>query len=567
MTQPTDGHPSDSDGHASMGDGHPLPAWRDDTRPMQGDGSPTAPIPTGAPSGYVFPGGPEPVELTDVASGASSSDPAAPAPRTRSRALLVGGLVTVLALGVGGTLAVQQLSGSGPRPSDVLPGDTFGYVQVDIDPSAGQKLAAVRFLAKVPEIKDLESGDARKKLWDLAVADSDDDCVKAFDFDRDIDPWLGDRVGLGLRPGGTPDEPNVVVALQVTDEERATSTLDRLGDCGDGGDDMDLRAKDGYLILTERGEGDATLAAIERGTLSQDSSFTDDMAALGEQGVAATWWNIGPAIKELSGDADGVLGFPRPSLPQGVQGRVAAALRFDPGFAEIAGVTRGVGGAQTLEPVDGDAAALTGLPDDTLAAVHLSGGGQMLGQMWPELKKQLNDAASMGGMDDAVAAFEDELGLVLPDDLQALLGRSLTLSLPDQEFGDDLPALGATVVTDDPGRAEEVVRTIEDASGAAGLLTKKVDGDRLYLSTTPDYADRLASEGSLGDVEAFTAALGDASDADFALYVDLDRIEDLYLADVDDEARAALEAMRSVGVRSTVTAKGEAEFSFRVVAN
>ena len=116
------------------------------------------------PPSYTFPGATEPVGLTDAASSDADPGPASPQRRRTSRALLVGGVATVLVLGVGGALAIQQLSGSGPRPSDVLPGDTFGYVQVDIDPSAGQKLAAVRFLGKIPEIKDLESGDTREAL-------------------------------------------------------------------------------------------------------------------------------------------------------------------------------------------------------------------------------------------------------------------------------------------------------------------------------------------------------------------------------------------------------------------
>jgi hypothetical protein len=548
MTQPTDGHPSDSDSNPQA----------------SASGEPTAPIPTGAPPPYVFPGAAEPVGLTDASSDPSGPGPAPAIPRTRSRALLVGGVATVLLLGVGGALAVQQLSGGGPRPADVLPADTFGYVQVDIDPSAGQKLAAVRFLAKIPEIRDLESGDAREKLWDLAVAKSGDDCVKAFDFGRDIGPWLGDRVGFGLRPGGTPDDPNIVVALQVTDEGQATSTLDRLNDCGDGGDDVDLRAKDGYVILTQRGQGDATLAAIEQGSLSQDATFTDDMATLGEQGVASTWWNLGHALKELSGDVPGVA---MPSMPQDVRGRVAAAVRFDPGYAEIAGVARGVGGSQTLKPVEGNAVELTNLPDDTLAALHVSGGASLLEQAWPELEQQIDGAASASGVDDALGAIADELGLALPDDLKVLLGSSFTASLPDQELGEEVPEMGVKVVTDDAQRAEEVVTTIEDASGAAGLLTKSVDGNRLYLATSADYADRLKAGGKLGDAEGFTAALGDAQDAQYAFYVDLDRIEELYLPEIDGEARAAVEGMRSFGVSSTVTGEGEAEFSLRLVAN
>ncbi len=70
-------------------------------------------------------------------------------------------------LGAGAVFAVQQLSGGGAQPADVLPGDAYGYVRLDIDPSAGQKIAAVRFLDKLPQVRDTLGGDdPRKKLWD-----------------------------------------------------------------------------------------------------------------------------------------------------------------------------------------------------------------------------------------------------------------------------------------------------------------------------------------------------------------------------------------------------------------
>jgi hypothetical protein len=302
------------------------------------------------------------------------------------------------------------------------------------------------------------------------------------------------------------------------------------------------------------------------GTLSQNATFSGDMAALGEQGVATTWWNVGPIAKELSSAL--LFGVRAPDAPQDLQGRVAAALRFDPGYAEIAGIARGFSGAaQSIQPVDGDLSELAALPDDTLAAVHVSGGEQLLDQAWPQLEKQLNDVASSSGMDDPLGEIEDELGLALPDDLKVLLGSSFTLALPDQEFGSDVPAIGAKVVTSDAQRAEEVVSTVEDASGAAGILTKSVDGDQLYVATTPDYVDRLKSGGNLGDTDGFKAALGDAADADYAVYVNLDRLEKLYLEEADGEARAALEAMRAIGISSTVTGQGEAAFAFRIVAN
>ena len=150
------------------------------------------------------------------------------APRGRRTGLVVGGVVAALVLGGGAVFAAQKLSGGGAQPADVLPSDAYAYLRLDIDPSAGQKIAAVRFLGKLPQVKDtLETGDPRKKLWELASKDASTTASAKFDYDADIAPWLGDRVGAALRPGGTEDTPNVAVALQVTDEAAAKDTLDR----------------------------------------------------------------------------------------------------------------------------------------------------------------------------------------------------------------------------------------------------------------------------------------------------------------------------------------------------
>ena len=117
---------------------------------------------------YSYPGSPPAAAEPGV--GLSEPGESAPAPRPTGRraGLLVGGVVAALVLGGGAVFAVQQLSGGGAQPADVLPGDAYGYLRLDIDPSAGQKIAAVRFLDKLPQVRDTLGGDdPRKKLWEL----------------------------------------------------------------------------------------------------------------------------------------------------------------------------------------------------------------------------------------------------------------------------------------------------------------------------------------------------------------------------------------------------------------
>ncbi|HET8595015.1 MAG TPA: hypothetical protein VFM07_07185, partial [Intrasporangium sp.] len=119
----------------------------------------------------------------------------------------------------------------------------------------------------------------------------------------------------------------------------------------------------------------------------------------------------------------------------------------------------------------------------------------------------------------------------------------------------------------DAKRAEQVLTSIEDVSGGALTLDKKVDGDRLYVGTTPGYAEKLAQAGKLGDSETFKAALGDTSRMTAGFYVDLDRIEKYYLPEVGAEGRDAVQALRAVGMNASATGDGEASFSLRLVGN
>ena len=534
--------------------------------PSYGPGSasgPTTPIAQYAyPGDAGAPGAPE--AASSAGAGVALADEAQPpAGSGRKRTgVLVGTLVTALLVGGAGAFAYQKLSGSGSQPADVLPGDAYAYVRLDIDPSAGQKVAAVRFLGKLKDVRNtLGSDDPRKKLWELASKDASDDCVSKLSYDKDISPWLRDRIAPAIRPGGTEDKPNVAVAVQVKDETAAKDALTRLFAC-DAKDETELRMKDGYALITPPGIGDATLAAVGKGPLSQNPAFAGDMNALGEQGVVSAWFDMATGLKEiqkLSGDS-------APAPVGDAKGRVAAALRFDADYVELAGVVRG---GDPKVAVKGDGAELANLPANTMAAFHLAGADAALGSAWPQIEKQLNMLGSVGGgQTDVLAGMERDLGVKLPDDLKVLLGRSFTVAVPDQDLKNDVPVLGAKIVSSDAKRAAKLIGRLTDAAlGGSDALTTRVAGDKVYVATTSDYADDLKAGGKLGDGETFKAAVGDVTGSNAVLFLDLDKLEKLYVSELKGEERSFVEAIRAVGLNTVSTGNGEASFTLRVLAN
>ncbi|WP_347353696.1 DUF3352 domain-containing protein [Intrasporangium sp.] len=539
--------------------------------PHDSDPDPTRSIPQAdtqaLPTHYAYPadrsgetaGGTGPA---DDATVVSFSDDGPPRSSGRRTGLIAGGLVGALALGGGIAFGVAKLSGGGAQPADVVPADALAYVRLDIDPSAGQKVAAVRFLNKIPGAEDIfSSDDMRKELWDRAVQESGNTCLTGFDFTKDIKPWLGERAGLAVRPGKTGGEQNMLVVLQTSDEAKASDTLARLADCSsESKGKTDIRTRDGYVLLTPKGQGEATLAALDKGSLAGNATFSGDMAALGDQGVASMWFDAGKLVTEVDPPGSTLGGTALDS----VQGRAALTLRFDPGYVEVAGIGRG---QSAVKRVDGNGSELAALPADTVGAVQLSGGAQLVDGAWPEMKKALDNLPGAGSGSDVTAMLESELGIKLPDDLKTLLGRSFTLALPDQAFGSALPTVGLKVTGTDAKRAEQVLTSIQDVSGGALQLDTKVDGDRLYVATTPGYTDKLEQGGKLGDSAAFKAAIGDTATMTGGVYVDLDRVEKYYLPEVGPEAHDALEALRAVGLNVSATGDGESTFALRLVGN
>src|SRR4051794_5875309 len=78
--------------------------------------------------------------------------PPPPPPTSRGIGVLpvVASVLAVVLVLAGGVVLWRTLAASGPRPADVLPATTFALVTLDLDPSAGQKVEAIKTLRKLP---------------------------------------------------------------------------------------------------------------------------------------------------------------------------------------------------------------------------------------------------------------------------------------------------------------------------------------------------------------------------------------------------------------------------------
>ncbi|TQJ48804.1 DUF3352 domain-containing protein [Phycicoccus sp. SLBN-51] len=461
---------------------------------------------------------------------------------------LVGGLVAIVggtAVVGGGWLAFSKLNGGGPQPESILPADTIAFAKVDMNPSGAQKLAAVRFAMRFPDAKGkvTETSDLRKVAFEKMQEDGG---FKGVHYDSDVAPWIGDRFGVGLLPGATAkDKPIAVMVLAVTDEDKAKAALPQLK----GKSKTTCGVRDHFAVCSEDQTTVTLLTEADKGTTLADApGFSADMKALGEDGVAAAWVDLGKA-SSLTGQlglATGMLGTSVPDAPKG--GRLAVALRFAGPSLELAG--RATDMPTAWPQKRGGGTGVTDLPSGTLAAFGIDSAGDQVASSLTsskELTRQMKQAGS-------------ELGLKLPDDLRAALGDHATVAYGGMD-GDTVKV--AVRTGGDPAAVSRVVAALRKTGMQEPGLRQSTAGGDPVVATTDGYARELASGGGLGDQRSFRDAVPAAKDARAVFFVDLAGLLRAHEKEMGAEMRKNLEPFSAVGISTRGEGK-TAEFTVRL---
>ncbi len=483
-------------------------------------------------------------------------------PKRRGRLIpIIAALAVLMVAGAGGAFAYSRLAGGGSQPADVLPASAVAYGRIDLDPGAGQKVNAIRFMMKFPSVREQlkltgDKDDLRQKLFEAIKADSGGN-LDDVDYEKDVKPWLGDRIGVALVPGADDDkEPDSLVAVQIKDEKEAKAGLDKMFEHED--EKPGVAFADSYAVIAEdQATADKAVADAKTDALSDNQTFRKDMSKLGEQGFASVWADL-KGVADLAGRR-----LTDQQREQLGNGSVAAVLRFDAQYVELKGTMRTDGpmiapGAANAEDV------VTSLPETTTAALAVSDGQKYVDDIWKQLQK-----SSGGGIDvkAMVEEFAGRYGFTLPDDLKTLLGDNFVVALDKEKPADGLPKAAVKVKTD-PAKAEAIVSklsaVISKETGVDPHLATAKDDDTLVVATSKDYADRVLKGGKLGDTDTFKQAVPDTKGSTMLGFVDFAGIRSLAPEETDDKDFAAL---KSAGYSARVTGTGEAEFALRVVAN
>jgi len=481
---------------------------------------------------------------------------------------LAGALVLALVGGV--SWAVGSLSGGGAQPEDALPAGAVAFAKVDLDPSAGQKIDGFRFLRKFPALRDRIplDGDVREILFD---AFADEAGWQDIDFDADVDPWLGDRLGFAGYPADESEQTTSpgVVALQVTDADQAEEGLRRLvaasTDGVGGTESVGFVIEGDYALLAESQElAEAYARKAAQKTLAEDERYASDLAEIGD-GVAAVWVDNSAASE--SGnllDPSSVFGL---GVGDGLgteAGRTTMVARFDgPDVFEVVGSVTDVGPAGwATHPVTG----LGDLPESTVLALGLADGDELAPKVVDAVRE--GTAAGTDG-DDLVAQAEKELGIELPEDLAVLLGDNAVAALDGEPDEDGALQVAARVRTGDVTRAESLIQQLV-ADGPDLVL--RTTGDTYALGSSERHTDAvLAGDGTLGEQPAFRDALPDLAGAEVAVWADPAGLVEVFFGgwtrpDEASETNPNLEPLAGVGLTASSEDDGTGAFRFRIVA-
>lgn len=495
---------------------------------------------------------------------------------------LVIALTTLLGLTAAGYIAGYLLlfGGSTDRAAGLVPANAAVYVNVYLQPSAGQQMNLAGLIGRLPGFAD-----------DASLDEKIDQVVQnvlsgtGIDYLSELKPWLGNQVAAAS--WFTDDEPalqRAVAIVEVKDQAAMKSSLEELAERqGESFSDetyqgvvMRVGTMSAYavvaemLVLSDSADGIRAVIDTHAGgaNLAARADFRESMNRLPQDHLAAFFVDLA-ALADGAGMGAGPGGFTTASAAlvaerDGLRLSGSAPL---PARAEAGDASPDLG-AETSTLADW-------MPADTIAEVTIFGLRGILADAeaaasgTPE-GEQLTDALTTLR---AVAAFG--LGIDLDADVLPLLDREAALALTGIEG--DMPRGQLLLRPDDADAAAAMLDRIAERLVASGGSRRVEDSDGVEITIVgvPQVGDvayasvdgvlilALSAEDVRAAVQAHEAGsslgAGEAYQRTFELaggragneaYVDVGGLLQLFgvTEALPDDARAILDRIGSFGV-------------------
>ncbi|MGN6189268.1 MAG: DUF3352 domain-containing protein [Conexibacter sp.] len=325
-------------------------------------------------------------------------------------------LLALLLLAGCGSGSSSPTTGAGPNPATLTPSSAALYGEATVRPSGDVKDGVVAAARKVLRVQD--PGAELRRLLDKDQSDG----VR---FSRDVEPWLGQRVGgflLAPASGSRSHDPEGAALIAIGDRGAFDAAQPRLrrGQHAAGtyrGVRYDRDDRDGtygaavgdfYVVGSLRGLRAAIDVSRGADSLDSLSRFTDATGAVPDNALAFAWFDAHALLPALS----------RANLPPASRRALAKIAKSGPIVASL------TANADEIA-IEGSGTSDLTKPAGSGAEVHV---GQLPGDAWlalatPPIGPIVREALDGAGVHDRAAAqVRANLGLDLDKDLLNPLG-------------------------------------------------------------------------------------------------------------------------------------------------
>jgi hypothetical protein len=224
--------------------------------------------------------------------------------------VLLAALAALLVAGCGGS----SDSGSGADPATVAPPSAPIFIDFTVHPEGATKTSIENLAKKLAGVDN---------LGDLIVTELESSASsegEELDFEKEVEPWLGEEGGLFLQEYDGQNFQGYGAAIQTEDEGEAQDFVDKQAEqsdekVDDGSyegvdfkvqeDETTIGVFDGLVVIAENEAIFKSMVDASEGeNLAEDDAFTSAMGEVPDESAADVYVDIGGLIEEAGNEID-----------------------------------------------------------------------------------------------------------------------------------------------------------------------------------------------------------------------------------------------------------------------
>ena len=357
-------------------------------------------------------------------------------------------LVAALAVGCGGG---DDSSSGDSEAATLAPPTAPIFIDFTISPEGATKTNIEELAKKLAGIDD---------LGDLIVTELENSASEdgeELDFEKEVEPWLGERAGLFLQEYEEEDFEGYGAAIQTEEEDEAREFIDKQAENSDESfedgsyegvdfkvqeDETTIGVFDGFVVFAENEAIFKSMVDASGGeNLAAEEPFTAAMGDVPDESAADVFVDIGGLIEEAGDEIDADTQTFLDSV--GIEPREATAVAsLVPGSDNVEiDLSSNLGGDN---PPSGDASELLGsLPGTSVGALAADEFGQRFNEGIDKIDKQgipgevppnqLKKALKQAGVDlEAIAGSIGDVGVYVTGNSEKTLAGALVMEAEDE---------------------------------------------------------------------------------------------------------------------------------------